>query len=58
MLARSSKKTPSGHYIKSDPGFLEFNEVKNVRDIHKGMPQPADMHWSIEEFLKHLDQTM
>jgi len=55
MLARSSKKMPSGHYVKSEPSYLEFNEVKDIRDIHKGMPQPADMQWSIEEFLKHMD---
>ena len=57
VLNRSSKKMPSGHFIKSSTDCLEFNEIKKHRDIMENWRQPAEMQWSAAEFIKSMDQT-
>ena len=56
VLGKSSKRMPSGHYLKEDRAYLEFNEVVRGRDI-KVNPchQPAKMQWSIDEFEKQIN---
>ena len=47
---------PSGHYMKDESSYLEFNGVDRDRDIQEGMLQPGDMQWSISEFMKNMDK--
>ena len=56
VLMRSSKRMPSGHYLKDEVPYLEFNDVIRVRDMPDGYLQPGDMAWSISEFVKRIDE--
>ena len=56
VLELSSKRLPSGHYMKDESSYLEFNGVDRDRDIQEGMLQPGDMQWSISEFMKNMDK--
>ena len=51
MLSLSHKRMPSGHYLKDDQSYLEFNNVIRGREIQEGMLQPGDMQWSVDHFL-------
>ena len=33
LLTMSSKRMPSGHYLKEDVGYLEFNGFEKNRDV-------------------------
>ena len=55
MLSLSNKKMPSGHYLKHDTCYLEFNGVVRDRDIHTGLLQPADMLWSVDQLLDKME---
>ena len=57
LLTLSSKKMPTGPYTRDDPGFLEFNEIIPKRDCPAGVLQPGDMQWSMEEFIKRMDES-
>ena len=57
VLSFSNKRMPSGHYLKDDPCYIEFTGFERARDISPTLLQPADMAWSVEEFLKKLDST-
>ena len=50
---------PSGHYLKQDRAYLEFNDVVRGRDIVVNpCHQPGNMQWSIDEFEKQIDHMM
>ena len=45
VLSKTSKRMPSGHYLKDDHPFIEFNELVRGRDIVDNVcHQPATMH--------------
>ena len=47
---------PTGHYLKEDRAFLEFNQVERGRHIvDNPCHQPGNMQWSIEEFEKQMN---
>ena len=51
MLSLTNKRMPSGHYLKDDQSYLEFNNVIRGREIQEGLLQPGDMQWSVDHFL-------
>ena len=57
ILSLSNKRMPSGHYLKDDPCYIEFTGFDRIRDISPNLLQPADMQWSVDEFLKKMDST-
>ena len=52
----SGKRMPSGHYLSDSPGYLEFNALDRKKYIDNSLLQPADMAWSIDEFMKRMDE--
>ena len=56
VLNLSSKRTTNGSVLKSDMPYLEFNDVQRGRHILKHAIQPAQMSYSIEDFLNRADQ--
>ena len=55
MLSLSNKRMPSGHYLKDDPSYIEFTDVRKNREIVKGLLQPGDMQWSVDHLLDKMD---
>ena len=58
VLNLSSKRMPSGHYLKEDRGFLEFKDFKRKRDTVDDFPYltPAMTPFGMEEFLKNAEE--
>ena len=52
LLTLSSKKMPSGRYLKSDPGYIEFNGFDRIRNSDP-YNRPGEMDWTISELLKN-----
>ena len=43
---------PSGHYLRTEPAYLEFTGFQRGRDVADHTLQPAEMAWSIAEIDK------
>merc|ERR1712228_407800 len=56
VLGLSNKRTVTGHTLKSDAAFLEFNSLYRTKEINEDWFQPADMSWSIEQFVAKQDE--
>ena len=57
LLNLSSKRMPTGHYLKDDAPFLEFTDFQRARDESKGTVQPGNMQWSTAEFIRRAEES-
>ena len=56
VLGLSSKRSVSGHKLKSDMAAIEFDGVHRPIHMNEGWIQPSEMYWSIEHFIARQDQ--